>query len=261
MLADDTADFLVAGGPMPAVRWRSAGRARHARQRRHAECLFLVSKQPGPGSQIVEELVEHRVQGVPLGNPSVGLLHVQNRVDDLAEHLVEGGGRIMVPGRAHAGTDADRRPPPAQGRATGLRHPTRATSLPLTAGSSRAASPDETPLRQQNEVLMDRAYRGRPCPGGGRTRLVQLIPTSPVATATFITRHGLALSGCAIADYKGWTITICGSQPRNHAHWNRRYGASSRRPGWLSMTHRTGRLFCASLAAAALQACPGRGGF
>jgi len=50
---------------------------------------------------------------------------------------------------------------------------------------------------------MDRAYRGRPWPGGGRTRLVQLIPTSPVATVTFITRHGLALSGCAIADYKG----------------------------------------------------------
>ena len=115
MLADDTADVLVARGPMPGVRWRSAGRARHARQRRHAECLFLVSKQPGPGSQIAEELVEHRVEGVRLGNPSVGLLHVQNRVDDLAEHLVEGGSRIIAPGRAHAGTDAGRRPPLAQG--------------------------------------------------------------------------------------------------------------------------------------------------
>jgi hypothetical protein len=63
--------------------------------------------------------------------------------------MVEGVGRIIAPGRAHAGTDAGRRPSPAQGRATGLRHPTRATSLPLTAGSSRAASPDETPLGQQ----------------------------------------------------------------------------------------------------------------
>jgi len=203
MLADDTADFLVARGPMPGVRWCSAGGARHARQRRHAECLFLVSKQPGPGSQIVEELVEHRVQGVRLGNPSVGLLHVQNRVDYLAEHLVEGDGRIVAPGRAHAGTDAGRGPPLAHGRASGLRHPTRAICLPLTAGSSRAASPDETPLRQQNEVAMDRAYRGRPCPGGGRTRLVQPIPTPPVATATFITRHDLALSECAVAGYKG----------------------------------------------------------
>src|SRR6266851_149137 len=74
-----------------------------------------ASKQPGPGSQIAEELVEHRVEGVRLGNPSVGLLHVQNRVDDLAEHLVEGGSRIIAPGRAHAGTDAGRRPPLAQG--------------------------------------------------------------------------------------------------------------------------------------------------
>jgi hypothetical protein len=72
-----------------------------------------------------------------------------------------------VPGRAHAGTDAGRRPPPAQGRATGLCHPTRATSPPVTARSCRAASPDDSPLRQQNEVVMDRAYRGRPCPGGG----------------------------------------------------------------------------------------------
>ena len=42
------------------------------------------------------------------------------------------------------------------------------------------------------------------------------------AEKQFITRHGLALSGCAIADYKGWTVTICGSQPRNHTHSNRR---------------------------------------
>ncbi len=100
MLADDPADLLVARGPMPGVRWLSAGRARHARQRRHPECLFLISKQPGPGSQIVKELVEHRVEGVRLGNPSVSLPHVQNRVDDLAEHPVEGGGRIVAPGRA-----------------------------------------------------------------------------------------------------------------------------------------------------------------
>ncbi len=78
---------------------------------------------------------------------------------------------------------------------------------------------------------MDRAYRGRPCLGGGRTRLVQPIPTSPVATATFITRHDLALSGCAIAGYKGWTVTIRGCQPRNHAHWNRRYARLGAVPG------------------------------
>jgi hypothetical protein len=144
MLADDTADFLVARGSMPGVWRRSAGGGGLGRQRRHAEYLVLVGEQPGPGSQIVEELVEHRVEGVRLGNPPVSLLHVQNCVDDLAEHLVEGGGRIVAPGLAHAGTDAGLRPPHAQGRAAGLRHPTRATSLPQTAGSSRPASLDET---------------------------------------------------------------------------------------------------------------------
>src|SRR6202049_2855316 len=54
MLADDPADLLVARGPMPGVRWLSAGRARHARQRRAPEGLFLISKQPVPGSQIVK---------------------------------------------------------------------------------------------------------------------------------------------------------------------------------------------------------------
>src|SRR5690349_8120471 len=42
ILADDAADLLVAGGPMPGVRWRPAGPGRHARQRRHAERLVLV---------------------------------------------------------------------------------------------------------------------------------------------------------------------------------------------------------------------------
>ena len=129
MLADDPADLCVTGCPVPGVGGLSAGRARHARQRRHPQCLFLISKQPAPGSQIVKELVEQRVQGVRLGNPPVGLLDVQNRVDDLAEHLVEGGDWIAAPGRAHAGTDAGRRPPRAQCPATGSRHLTRGTSL------------------------------------------------------------------------------------------------------------------------------------
>ena len=115
MLADDPADLLVARGPVPRGRWRSAGRARHARQRRHAECLVLVSEQPGPGSQVGEQLVEHRVEGVCLGDPSVGLLHVQDRVNDLAEHLVKSGERIVAPGQAHASTDAARRPSHTQG--------------------------------------------------------------------------------------------------------------------------------------------------
>jgi hypothetical protein len=137
VLADDPADLLIARGAMPRVRWRSAGRGRHTRQRRHAQRLVLVCEQPGPGSQIGEQLVEHRMQGVRLGNPSVSLLHVQNHVNDLAEHLVEGGRRIAAPVRAHTGTDAGRRPPHAQGRAIGSGHRTRGTSLPLTSGSSR----------------------------------------------------------------------------------------------------------------------------
>jgi hypothetical protein len=93
-------------------------------QRRYAERPVLVCEQPGPGSQIVEELVEHRVEGVRLGDSSVSLLHVQNPVNDLAEHLVEGGGRIVAPGRTHADTDAAmfplsryRKGPPASARA------------------------------------------------------------------------------------------------------------------------------------------------
>ena len=138
MLADDPADLFVARCPVPGVRGLAAGRGRHARQRRHPECLFLISKQPGPGSQIVKEQVEHPVEGVRPGNPPVGLLHVQNHVNDLAEHLAEGGSRIaapgrarriVAPGRAHAGTDASRRPPHPQGPATGSRHRTRGTSL------------------------------------------------------------------------------------------------------------------------------------
>ena len=144
ILADDPADLLVARGPMPGVRRRPGGPGRHARQRRHAERLIQICEQPGPGSQIVEELVEYRVKGVRFGNPPVSLPHVQNPVDDLAEHLVEGGGRIVGRGLAHAGTDAGRRPPHAQGRATGLRHLTRGIPLSLTSGSSCPASPMES---------------------------------------------------------------------------------------------------------------------
>ena len=63
--------------------------------------------------------VEYRVQSVRLGNPPVSLPHVQNRVDDFAEHRVEGGDRIVPPRLAHAGADAGRRPAHGQGRATG----------------------------------------------------------------------------------------------------------------------------------------------
>ena len=101
MLADDPADLLVARGPVPGV-----GGVRPAALGMYAsgdtpEGLVLVGEQPGPGPQVGEQLVEHRVEGVRLGDPSVRLPDVQDRVNDLAEHLVEGGGRILVPGRAH----------------------------------------------------------------------------------------------------------------------------------------------------------------
>src|SRR5438874_12546395 len=113
---------------MPGVWWRPAGCGRLARQRRHAQCLVLVREQPGPGSQVGEELVEHRVEGVRLGDPSVSLPDVQDRVNDLAEHLVEGGDRVVAPWQAHAGTGAGQWPPHAQGRTTGSRH-----SMPRTS--------------------------------------------------------------------------------------------------------------------------------
>jgi hypothetical protein len=140
ILADHTADLLIARGPMPGVRRRPACRGRHARQWRHAECLVLICKQLGPSSQIVEELVEHRVESMRLGNPPVSLPHVQNAVNDLAEHLVEGCDRFIARGLAHADANADRRPGHTQGRATGLGRTTRGTSLPATSGLLAPAS-------------------------------------------------------------------------------------------------------------------------
>jgi hypothetical protein len=65
---------------------------------------------------------------------------------------------------------------------------------------------------------MDRAYRGRPCSGGGRD---SLRPADPdVAAGDGHLHHGTrpgARHRCAISGYKGWEVTICGSQPRNHA--------------------------------------------
>jgi len=101
MLANDPADFLAAGDPIPGVRRRPARPARHARQRRHAERPVGLREHLGPGSQVGEEPVEHPVQGLRPGNPAAGLPDVQDRVNDLAEHLVEGDSRILARGRAH----------------------------------------------------------------------------------------------------------------------------------------------------------------
>src|ERR1022692_574522 len=67
-------------------------------------------------------------------------------------------------------------------------------------------------------------YRDPPCPGGGRD---SLSPADPAVAAGdghlhHETRPG-PRHGSAISGYKGWAVTIRGSQPRNHAHWNRRY--------------------------------------
>jgi Major Facilitator Superfamily len=148
ILADDPADLLVARGPMPGVRRRPGGPGRHARQRRHAERQVLVCEQLGPGSQIVEELVEHRVQSVCLGNPAVSLPHVQNPVNDLAEHLVEGGGRIVAPGLAHAGTVAYH-----HGRS-------RARSVPLV-WSSASRSAMSSSDRVKSKICAFSAIRSR----------------------------------------------------------------------------------------------------
>lgn len=160
MLADDPADLLVARGPVPGAGWRSAGRARHARQRRHAKCLVLIREQPGPRSEVGEEPVKQRVEGVRLGDPSVSLSDVQDRIDDLAEDLVQGSGRILALGRAHAGTDAGRRPRHAQGRATGLRHSTPRDLLVSARAPSSGRPAHVNPPSEQDEVVVDRAYRG-----------------------------------------------------------------------------------------------------
>jgi hypothetical protein len=112
-------DDLVVMGIL-ADRRDELGRARTQTVNR----LHLVGEQQGPGSQVGEELVELGMQGLRLGNPPVSLPNVQDRVDDLAEHLVEGGGWIVARRRAHGTADAGRRPRHAPGCTTGPRHPT-----------------------------------------------------------------------------------------------------------------------------------------
>src|SRR6185437_11441276 len=79
----------------------------------------------------------------------------------------------------------------AQGRASGLRHLTRETSLPLTPDSSCPVRADE--IRSVSQSGSHAQSVPRPAlPGGGRDPLAQLIRASPPATAPFITRHDRA---------------------------------------------------------------------
>jgi len=140
MRADDPADLLSARTPVPGVRWRPALPGRHAGQRRHAERPVLFREQLGPASQIGEELVEHPMQGLGSGNPAGRLPDVQDRVNDLAEHLVKGGGRILAPRRAHAATSAGRGPPRPWSQPPRLRHPTSGDLLIPGPGTHSPAS-------------------------------------------------------------------------------------------------------------------------
>ena len=69
---------------------------------------------------------------------------------------------------------------------------------------------------------MHRAYRGRPRLGGGRR---SLCPANPDVAAGDGHRHHQTpprpQHGYAISGHKEWVVTICGNQPRTHAHWNR----------------------------------------
>src|SRR5437660_9221731 len=55
MLVDEPADLLVGCGAPPQIGRRSAGHARHARERRESERLVLLDDHPGPGPQVVSE--------------------------------------------------------------------------------------------------------------------------------------------------------------------------------------------------------------
>ena len=174
MLADDLADFLSGRAPVPRVRWCPARPARHARQRRHAERPVLGREQLGPRSQVGEELVEHPVQGLRPGDPAGCLPDVQERVNDLVEHLVEGGRRILAPGRAHRSTRAGRWPAYRPGQAFDYAIPRRA-SLSLTqdcsAGPARLGPPGEQTNRSWTEPTEAGAFRAAvPCPGHARGR-------------------------------------------------------------------------------------------
>ena len=93
-----------------------------------------------PADLLGEKPAGLRVEGLRPGDPAASLPNVQDRIDDLAEHPVEGRGWIIARGPAHADTDAGRRPRHAQGRTTGLRLSTpRDLLISDRASSARSA--------------------------------------------------------------------------------------------------------------------------
>ena len=89
----------------------------------HTECFILLNEQLSPHPQVAKEPVELGVESLRLGDLHMRLLDVLHHVDDLAEHLIEGVGRIVGWGRAHVGKEPGRRPWKLEGRTTESHRP------------------------------------------------------------------------------------------------------------------------------------------
>jgi hypothetical protein len=92
---DGSTNLVVCGVSRPEVRWRSAGNARHAAQRRGAKDLVFSHQKARPGPQVRKELVEFPVQLMVRWDLSVSLLDVLHDVDDLTQDSIESGDRIV----------------------------------------------------------------------------------------------------------------------------------------------------------------------
>jgi hypothetical protein len=95
MIDNFSAHLLVRRDSRPEVRRRSAGNARHARERRDAELLVFFDQEIRPFPQVVEEPVELRMQLVVLRDLAVRLLYVLDNVEDLTQDSIEGDDRII----------------------------------------------------------------------------------------------------------------------------------------------------------------------
>ena len=95
VIKDGSTNLLVCGASGPEVRWRSAGDARHAPERRCPELQVFGHQEARPGPHVLKELVEFPMQLMVRWDLSVSLLDVLHHVDDLTQDSVESGDRIV----------------------------------------------------------------------------------------------------------------------------------------------------------------------
>jgi len=95
MIHEGPAYLFVRGGSGPKIERRPTGNARHARKRRDAKLLVFLDQQARPAFQVLEKPIDLGVQFVATGDLSGRLLDVLDHVNNVTQHAVEGGDRIV----------------------------------------------------------------------------------------------------------------------------------------------------------------------